>query len=40
MLLTVANDAFRNKTGKDLYEYIDHDNFKSRKGNYPAFEFN
>ena len=36
----VAIDALKNKTGKDLYDYIDYDNFKTREGNYPEFEFN
>lgn len=35
----VALDAFQNKTGKELYDYIDYDNFKLREGNYPQFEF-
>ncbi|HTH36992.1 MAG TPA: hypothetical protein VL572_03460 [Pyrinomonadaceae bacterium] len=35
----VANDAFNDKTGKDLYEYIDHDNDQDRLeliSSYPA----
>jgi hypothetical protein len=35
----VALEAFKKKTGKDLYDYIDYDNFKTREGNYPQFEF-
>jgi hypothetical protein len=35
----VANKAFEKKTGKDLYNYIDYDNFKTSEGNYPEFEF-
>lgn len=35
----VANTAFQTKTGKDLYEYIDNENFKTNEGNYPQFEF-
>lgn len=35
----VANDAFENKTGKDLYDYIDNDQFKTAEGGYPEFEF-
>ena len=35
----VALDAFKRKTGKDLYDFIDHDNFKTREGSYPQFEF-
>jgi uncharacterized protein DUF4240 len=30
----VANDAFEKKTGKDLYAYIDYDNFKFGEANY------
>lgn len=36
----VANDAFKNKTGKDLYDYIDNENFNFGEGNYPGFDFN
>jgi hypothetical protein len=36
----VALTAFKNKTGKDLYEYIDYDKFKTHEGKYPQFEFN
>ena len=35
----VANEAFKQKTKKDLYEYIDYDNFHTSEGNYPQFEF-
>jgi hypothetical protein len=35
----VALDAFRQKTGKELYDYIDYDNFKTKEGAYPQFEF-
>lgn len=35
----VALQAFEQKTAKDLYEYIDYDNFKTSEGNYPQFEF-
>jgi hypothetical protein len=35
----VALDAFKEKTGKDLYDYIDNENFKMHEGNYPQFEF-
>ena len=35
----VALEAFQNKTGKDLYDFIDYDNFKMREGNYKKFEF-
>ncbi len=35
----VALEAFKQKTGKDLYDFIDEDNFKTREGNYPKFEF-
>lgn len=36
----VALDAFEQKTGKDLYDYIDDDNFKTKEGGYPDIEFN
>ena len=36
----VALEAFKRKTGKDLYDYIDYDNFTTREGSYPQFEFN
>lgn len=36
----VALIAFEKKTGKDLYDYIDYDKFKTKEGNYPQFEFN
>ncbi len=35
----VALEAFQKKTGKDLYDFIDYDNFKMGEGNYPQFEF-
>lgn len=35
----VALEAFQRKTGKDLYDYIDNDNFKTKEGSYPQFEF-
>ncbi|MCY1459402.1 hypothetical protein D9M71_768710 [compost metagenome] len=35
----VALEAFKKKTGKDLYDYIDYNNFKTSEGNYPQFEF-
>ena len=35
----VALAAFQQRTGKDLYEYIDHDNFKTMEGGYPPIEF-
>ena len=34
----VALAAFQQRTGKDLYEYIDHDNFKTKEGGYPPIE--
>jgi hypothetical protein len=36
----VAIEAFKHKTGKDLYDYIDHEHFKTSEGNYPGIEFN
>lgn len=35
----VALEAFKQKTGKDLYDYIDNDNFHTKEGQYPQFEF-
>lgn len=36
----VALKAFKNTTGKELYDYIDENNFRTKEGNYPQFEFN
>ena len=36
----VALEAFKRKTGKDLYDYIDNENFKTNESAYPQFEFN
>jgi hypothetical protein len=37
----VANDAFKQTTGKDLYDYIDSENFKTNEANYDRdIEFN
>ncbi|MET3129269.1 hypothetical protein ABID42_004391 [Arcicella rosea] len=35
----VALEAFKRKTGKDLYDYIDEEKFKENEGNYPQFKF-
>ncbi|QBN17649.1 DUF4240 domain-containing protein [Flavobacterium nackdongense] len=35
----VALTAFKNKTGKELYDYIDNEKFKANEGNYPEFKF-
>ena len=35
----VALEAFNKKTGKDLYDFIDYESFKTKEGNYPQFEF-
>lgn len=35
----VALEAFKQKTGKDLYDYIDNDNFHTKEGDYPQIEF-
>ncbi len=35
----VALEAFKQKTGKELYDYIDDENFKTKEGQYPQFEF-
>lgn len=36
----VALEAFKLKTGKDLYDYIDGENFHTKEGQYPQIEFN
>lgn len=35
----VALEAFKQKTGQDLYDFIDDENFKTKEGQYPQFEF-
>jgi len=35
----VALKAFKNKTGKDLYDFIDDASFKFKEGHYPSFDF-
>jgi hypothetical protein len=35
----VALKAFQQKTGKELYDFMDDDNFKFKEGNYPQIEF-
>jgi Protein of unknown function (DUF4240) len=35
----VALEAFQQTTGKELYEFIDDDNFNFKEGHYPKFEF-
>ncbi len=35
----VALEAFENKTGKELYDFIDYDKFTTREGKYPNIEF-
>lgn len=35
----VALTAFEEMTGKELYDYIDYDNFHTLEGKYPHFEF-
>lgn len=35
----IANDVFETKTQKDVYDYIDYDNFTTQPGNYPEMEF-
>lgn len=34
----VALEAFKQKTGKDLYDYIDEDRFKTSEGQYPQLK--
>lgn len=36
----VALKAFKQTTGKELYDYIDYEQFKTREGAYPNIEFN
>ena len=36
----VAMNAFKNKTGADLYSYIDYDTFVTNDENYPLLKFN
>lgn len=35
----VALEAFSQKTGRNLYDYIDNENFNTREGQYPALMF-
>ncbi|RBQ09885.1 DUF4240 domain-containing protein [Pedobacter miscanthi] len=35
----VALEAFKNKTGENLYNHIDNENFETKEGNYPQFDF-
>lgn len=35
----VSLAAFEQKTGKNLYDYIDDENFKTKEGQYPQLEF-
>jgi len=35
----VALEAFNKKSGKDLYDYIDDEKFKTKEGQYPPFDF-
>jgi hypothetical protein len=39
-LMYVANEAFETKTGKDIDEYIDRNNFAYSEGKYPEIIFN
>jgi hypothetical protein len=36
----VAMNAFKKKTGEDLYSYIDYDTFVTNDENYPLLNFN
>ena len=40
MFWYVALEAFEEAVDAELYDYIDDENFKTREGNYPNFEFN
>ncbi|MEO5942180.1 MAG: DUF4240 domain-containing protein [Ferruginibacter sp.] len=35
----VALDSFKQKTGKDLYDFVDDNNFNTREGDYQQFDF-
>jgi len=35
----VSLEAFEQKTGEELYDYIDYDNFLTVEGHYPSFDF-
>ncbi len=35
----LALDAFKKKTSKELYDYIDYENFSYGEGKYPQFDF-
>src|SRR5437773_8570912 len=35
----VALKAFENRTGNNLYDYIDNENFETYEANYPQFDF-
>ena len=35
----VALEAFQRRTGKDLYDYVDDEKFKTSEGNYPEMTF-
>ena len=35
----VALEAFKRRTGKSLYDYIDEAKFKTKEGSYPQFKF-
>jgi hypothetical protein len=39
MFWYVALEAFQQNTGKELYDYIDYDEFTTHEGKYPQFEF-
>ena len=36
----VALEAFENKTGKEIYDYIDYESFTTRESSYPPIEIN
>lgn len=38
MFWYVALEAFQQETDEDLYDYIDHDHFRTSEGNYPDIE--
>lgn len=39
-LMYVASEAFEKRTGKDIIDFLDYDQFTSHEGNHPDFEFN
>jgi hypothetical protein len=38
-MMYVASDAFEKKTGKEIQDFVDYDEFKTNEAHYPDFEF-